>query len=158
MRKSRVFFCLFLVAIGSYAVFAASGWTFKAKLFPLSVSIPLIVLVATELVLQLFGKKETTGGPAADLDFTADVPPEVARQRVIGTFLWIAGFILLVYLVGFPVAVPVFIFSYLKLHSRVDWRLSCALTGVTWLFFYSVFQWLLHLRFEEGLIQTWLGL
>jgi hypothetical protein len=158
MTKGRVLFSLFLIVVGAYAAYAAQGWTFKAALFPLSVSIPLIILVTVQLLLEIFGKAETAEGPAVDIEFAADVPSDVARRRVVGAFLWIAGFILLVYLVGFPLAVPIFIFSYLSLQSGIGLPLSAALTALAWLFFYGLFQWTLHLPFEEGLIQTWLGL
>jgi hypothetical protein len=36
--------------------------------------------------------------------------------------------------------------------------LSVTLTAVAWLFFYGLFQRTLHLPFEDGLIQTWLGM
>ncbi len=63
------------------------------------------------------------------MEFTADVTPEVARQRAIGIFLWINGFILLVFLVGFPVAVPLFMISYLTMQSRIGWLQSSGSDG-----------------------------
>jgi hypothetical protein len=158
MRKGRILFCLFLIGVAAYAVWAAVGWTFKTGLFPLTVSIPLLILAAAQLLMEIFGKAETTEGPAVDLEFSADVPPELARQRVIGAFLWVAGFILLVYLLGFPLAVPIFMLSYLSTQSRVGFLLSLGLTVATWLFFYGLFQRLIHLSFEDGLIQTLLGI
>jgi hypothetical protein len=71
---------------------------------------------------------------------------------------WIAGFILLVFLVGFPVAVPLFMFSYLSLQDEVRWWQTIGLTAVAWGFFYFIFQRLIHLQFEDGLLQSWLGL
>lgn len=158
MRKGRILFCIFLIGVAAYAIRAASGWTFKAQLFPLTVGIPLLTLAAVQLLMELLGKAESAGGPAVDLEFSADVPPEVARRRVIGAFLWVAGFILLVYLLGFPLAVPIFMFSYLSTQSRVGFLLSLGLTVATWLFFYGLFQRLIHLSFEDGLIQTLLGI
>jgi hypothetical protein len=158
MRKGRVVFCIFLIAIAAYAMRSALNWTFKAALFPLTVSIPLMILAAIQLLLEIFSKGETTAGPAVDIEFAADVPPEVARRRAVGAFLWVGGFILLVYVVGFPVAVPIFIFSYLSMQGRVGWWLSATLTACAWGFFYGLFQYLLHLPFEDGLIQTLLGI
>jgi tripartite tricarboxylate transporter TctB family protein len=158
MRNGRILFCLFLIGVAAYAVWAAVGWTFKAKLFPLTVSIPLIILAVTQLLIEIFGKGESAEGPAVDLEFSADVPSEVARRRAIGAFLWVAGFILLVYLLGFPLAVPIFMFGYLSTQSRIGFLLSFGLTVTTWLFFYGLFQRLIHLSFEDGLIQTLLGI
>jgi hypothetical protein len=158
MRKGRIVFSLLLIALAGYAAFSARHWTFKAALFPLTVSIPLIVLATVQLILDLFGKTEVSGGAAVDLEFAAGASPEETRRRVNEIFLWITGFILLVYLVGFPITVPIFMFSYLSMQSKVGWRLSVILTFAAWLFFYGLFQRLLHLPFADGLIQTWLGL
>ena len=145
------------MAVAAYAAFSARRWSFKAALFPLATGIPLFVLAGTQLILELFGGNEATSGPAVELQLSTDVDPKVARKRVAAILAWIAGFILLVFLVGFPIAVPVFIFSYLSLQSRVGWRLSFTLTAIAWLCFYGLFQWLLHLPFEDGWIRTWLG-
>jgi hypothetical protein len=64
---------------------------------------------------------------------------------------------LLVYLVGFPLAVPFFLFFYLKLQSRENWLWSITLTAIAWLFFYGLFQRLVQLQFEAGALQSWLG-
>ena len=155
--KGNLLFSLFLIAIGGYAALSASHWSFKTGFFPLAVSIPLLVLVILNLVLEFVSGTEKASGPAVDAEFTTDVVPEVARRRVIETFSWIAGFIVLVFLLGFPVAVPLFLFAYLAIQSRVGWLLSVSLTEVTWGFFNFLFQRLLHLQFEAGMIQTWIG-
>jgi hypothetical protein len=156
-KKGNFFFSIFLILVAGYAALSASYWSFKTGFFPLAISIPLLVLVILNLVLEFVGGAEKASGPAVEAEFTTDVAPEVARRRVIETFSWIAGFILLVFLLGFPVAVPLFLFSYLAIQSRVGWLLSLILTATTWGFFYFLFQRLLNLQFEAGVIQTWLG-
>ena len=158
MRKGQALFCAFLIAVSAFAIFSAFGWTFKTKLFPLSVSIPLLILATVQLLLTIFGKGETSEGAAMDLDFSNDVPPEVARSRVINIFCWIAGFILLVYLLGFPLTVPLFIFVYLKFQSDVSWLHSIIFTAITWGCFHLLFQSLVHIQFEAGAVQNWLGM
>jgi hypothetical protein len=110
------------------------------------------------LALELFGPPEKASGPSVEAEFSQEVPAELARRRAIAIFSWIAAFIVFVYLLGFPLAVPLFIFLYLKLQSQVSWLQSIAFTAVTWGFFYAVFQRLVQLQFEDGMIQTWLGL
>jgi hypothetical protein len=39
----------------------------------------------------------------------------------------------------------------------VSWLHSLGLTAITWGFFHMVFQRLVHIQFEAGAIQTWLG-
>ncbi len=105
--KLRSLFSLLLMIVAAYAVISARHWSFKAALFPLATAIPLFVLAGTQLILELFGGQETTSGPAVELEFSSDVDSAVARKRVAGILAWIGGFILLVFLVGFPIAVPV---------------------------------------------------
>jgi hypothetical protein len=155
--RARSLFSLLLMTAAAYALFSARRWAFNAALFPLVTSIPLFVLAGTQLILELFSGDEANRGPAVELELSADVEPAIARRRITEILIWIAGFILLVFLVGFPIAVPLFIFSYLSLQSRVSWWLSFSLTAVAWLCFYGLFQWLLNLPFEEGFVQSLLG-
>jgi hypothetical protein len=156
--KGHLYFGTFIIFVSGYAVFAASRWSFKTGFFPLAVAIPLLVLTLLHFYLELFGAPETSKGPALDTEFSNEVAPEIARRRVITIFSWMAGFILLAYLVGFPLTVPLFVFFYLKIQSRVGWTQSILLTAITWVLFYGLFQRLVRIQFEAGVVQSWLGM
>lgn len=156
--RLHALFTLFLVAVGASAILWALHWPFKAALFPLAVGVPLVILGMAQLTLDLVAGTEVVRGPGVDLAFSTEVEPRVANRRAIAIFAWIAGFILLVLLVGFPVAVPLFVFSYLSRQGPAGWWRSLTLTAAAWGFFYGIFQRLLHLPFEGGWIQTWLGI
>lgn len=156
--SGHVLFSVFLILVAGYAVYSASFWSFKTGFFPLAIGIPLIILALAHVLLEIVGAPEKAGGPVVEAEFANEVPPEVARRRVIEVFSWIAGFILLVFLLGFPVAVPLFMLSYLRLQSGTGWWQSVALTAAAWGFFYGVFERLVRLQFEPGVIQTWMGL
>ena len=158
MRNGRIFFCIFLITVAAYAIYQGFGWSFKTALFPLSVSIPLIILAAVQLLQLICRGEEADNGAAVDVEFASDVPVEVARQRVLSIFAWIVAFIISVYLIGFPLTVPLFTFAYLKFQSAVGWLHTTVATAITWGCFYGLFQWLVHIQFEDGMIQTWLGL
>jgi|SRR4026209_2795780 tripartite tricarboxylate transporter TctB family protein len=156
--KGHLYFGTFLILVSGYAIFAASQWSFKTGFFPLAVAIPLLGLTLLHFYLELFGAPERNKGPAVEAEFSNEVPPEVARRRVITMFSWMAAFILAVYLVGFPLTVPLFVFFFLKFQSEVSWTKSIGLTGITWMLFYGLFQWLVRIQFEAGAIQSWLGM
>jgi Tripartite tricarboxylate transporter TctB family len=161
MRKfleGRVLFCFFLAAVGASVVGYAHDWPLKAALFPMMTGIPLLVLALIQLVLELRGRMEPSGHPVMDLQHSTDVPAELARRRTFATFAWMAGFILLVLFVGFSLAVPIFAFSYLKFQGSAGFRTSVPIAAAAWAFFYGLFERVLQLQFEAGLIQTWLGL
>jgi uncharacterized membrane protein len=156
--KGHLYFGTFLILVSGYAIFAASQWSFKTGFFPLAVAIPLLGLALLHFYLELFGAPERNKGPAVEAEFSNEVPPEVARRRVITMFSLMAAFILAVYLVGFPLTVPLFVFLFLKFQSEVSWTKSIALTGITWMLFYGLFQWLVRIQFEAGAIQSWVGM
>jgi len=114
--------------------------------------------VLIHLCLESFGAAEVIKGPAVEADFAAEVPDAIARRRVVTIFAWIAGFILFVYLIGFPGTVPLFLFLYLFFEARMSWIFSLTLMAITWGFFYLLFQRLIHIQFETGAIQSWLGI
>lgn len=156
--KGHIYFGTFLILLSGYVIFVASRWSFKTGFFPLAVAIPLLALTLIHFYLELFGAPEISRGPAVEAEFSNEVAPEIARRRIITIFSWMAGFILLVYLLGFPLTVPLFVFFYLKIQSRVGWTRSILLTAITWLLFYGLFQRLVRIPFEAGVVQSWLAM
>ena len=75
MRKANFVFCIFLIAIAAYAIFAATGWSFKTKLFPLGRRHSSANFAGDSAAIELFGGKEQTNESAAmDVDFSIEVP------------------------------------------------------------------------------------
>ena len=143
-------FCIMLVGAG--VVIQASQWPFKAALFPLIVGIPVFLLALVDFLSCAFEKsdKEQT---TIDFKFSGHEDKALERKRTVSIFLWILGFFFLVIFVGFPVAVPLFVFCYLKLEGREGWLVTLAATFITWATFYGLFVWFLNVPFMEGLIQ-----
>ncbi len=140
-------FSLSLAAVAAYAVVAALAWPLKAALFPLVMGIPLLALALVQLGLDL----RDAGEPAEAAPEGSRTRSETAR-RTLAVFAWMAAFIVLVLLLGFPIAVPLFVFCYLSMQSRAGWGLSIALAAGAWGFFHVVFERLLHFPFEAGLL------
>jgi hypothetical protein len=157
-RRGHLYFSVFLLLVSGFAIVSGSQWSFKTGFFPLAVAIPLFILTLVHGYMESFGPAESSKGPAVEADFSREVPPEVARRRALMIFCWIAGFILCVYLIGFPWTVPLFIFSYLRFQSHAGWFSSLVLAALTWGGFYLLFQRLVHIQFEAGAIPAGLGL
>lgn len=144
------------MALSAWAAISAYAWPLKAALFPLVISIPLFCLAAAEAAWLVLA----SGEPAQTKDFQppqADAPPAVARSRIARAIGWILGFFAAIVLLGFPLAVPAFVFVYLKLQARESWMYAAVFTAVVWGIFYGLFDRLLHLPFAAGWLVTWLG-
>jgi tripartite tricarboxylate transporter TctB family protein len=137
------------------AVVSAWGWPAKAALFPLVISIPLFLLAAAEVLWALLGSAPR--GNVSDFKLSDHLPQGVALRRTLIAAGWILGFFLAILLLGFLVAVPVFVLLYLRLQGRRGWIFSAVFTAVVWAFFYGLFDLLLHLPFPAGWIPSLLG-
>ena len=142
-RNASLALAVGILLVAGYAVFAARGWPWKAALFPLAIGIPLFCLAAVEAVWCGIDRK------------TSEEP---AQRGVVLPWVWMLAFFALVVLLGFPIAVAVFVFAYLKLQAKESWLLSAVYTLVLWAAFYGLFDTLLHLAFPAGWLLEWLGL
>jgi hypothetical protein len=141
-------------------VYQAQEWRLQARLYPWAIGIPMVILAFVQFILDLKGVKAKQAADATPVDFqfTTEIDPVTSRNRAITMFAWLFGFFLGIWLLGFPIAIGLMMFTYLKFQGRESWVLSISLTIVAWLFFYGLFVRLLHLPFPEGLLITWLGL
>lgn len=145
------------IMIGSgCAVFVASGWPWKAALFPIVIGIPVFCLAAAEVLWVILGS--ASASPAMDLRMSSDLPARIIARRTLQAAAWMIGFFAAIALTGFPVAVPLFVFLYLRLQGRESWWKSLAFSALVWGCFYGIFDRLLHLPFPAGWIQGWLGI
>src|SRR5688572_29733776 len=149
-----------VMTVSGYGVGAAWFWPWTAALFPLAIGIPLFFLAAIEVLWVLFGRIEPAAGRGETKDFqmSHDLPDREILRRTAVAAAWIVGFFAAIVLLGFPVAVPLFVFLYLKLQGKESWLLSVVFTAAVWLFFYGLFDQLLHLPFPSGWLQAWMGL
>ena len=142
MRPERASLALALgvMALSGWAALSALAWPLKAALFPLVISVPLFCLAAAELAWGLLGRR----GAAEES------PLAVAPRKTALAVGWILGFFAAIVLLGFPIAVALFVFVYLKFQGRESWLFSIVFTAVVWGIFYGLFEYLLHLPFGAG--------
>ena len=147
-RQTSLGLALAIMALSAYGIYSALDWPLKAKLFPLVIAIPLFCLAAAEALWVIFAKDAAAS--ASDFKLSEDQSPAVARRRTALAAGWIAGFFLLVLLLGFPIAVAAFVFVYLKLQGKEGWLFSAVFTAAVWFFFYGLFDLVLHMHFPDG--------
>ena len=153
--RASLALALGIMAVSGYAVVAAWLWPWKAALFPLVIGIPVFVLSALEAAWVLFGKTER--GEVQDFQLARDVPEREVVRRSAAAAGWILAFFAAIVLFGFAIAVPLFVFLWLKLQANESWLFSATFTAGVWGFFYGLFDRLLHLPFPAGWALSWLS-
>ena len=152
-NKASLALSVGIMIMAGYGVIAASAWPWKAALFPLAIGIPLFCLAAAEALWVIFGAKETKT-EAKDFQLTTG---KGSMRRTAIAFGWMLGFFAAIALLGFNIAVPLFVVLYLKIQGREGWPVTIILTLAVWGVFYGLFEMLLHLPFPEGWLLTWFG-
>lgn len=154
--KASLFLGFTIMILSGWAVFTAMAWPWKAALFPIVIGIPVFCLATAELLWGLFGTEPRE--QAMDFQLSKHLPEQVTFRRTLAAIGWMLGFFAAILLVSFPIAVPLFVFLYLKLEGREGWGLSLIFALAVWGSFYGLFGHLLHLPFPDGWIQAWAGL
>ncbi len=148
-----IFFCVF--------VYEAKEWRMQARLYPYTIGIPMLIFAIVQFIFDLKGvkAKQSSDGSPMDFQFAVqdNVTPEEVKRRTITMFAWMFGFFFAIWLVGYPIAIPLLVFTYLKFQSGESWKLSILLTAISWVFFYTLFVRLLTLPFPDGWLLTKLG-
>ena len=128
------------------------GYPPRVKLLPWVFMFPAAALAVMQILKDTVGRGK--GGKKAES--ALGLGEWVARlggtdRGYLAAMLWILGLLLLLYLLGFAVAVPVFIFFYLKLHGE-SWRLSVGLSIAFGGILYAAFIYALKVSLYEGVL------
>ena len=92
-----------------------------------------------------------------EFKLSEQAPGRIGAGRTLRAILWMVGFLAAIVLLGYPFAIPLLVFLYVKLQGREGWVLSGIFALAVWGVFYVVFDQLLHLPFPAGWILQWLG-
>jgi len=144
---------LAFVVVTAFAMVEALDWRYQARLFPLAIGVPTLAVMVWQLALDIFTRPGA--GPGAGY---SDIRPDdtmggqMLLRRAGEAFGWLLALLLAVYIVGFPIAIALFVFAYLFWRSHEKWWVaaltSAVLVGLLYLFFDGV----LHVVWPEGLI------
>ena len=158
-----VFTLAILVLVLSGAV-TARGWPDQARLFPLVVGFAASGMCAAQLFLDLFRVSEGGARRIMDLEAERSVPGHVVARRAADVFGWILGLLASIWVIGFLLSVPLFMWLYLALRGRAGWRLCLGYTAMALAVLLGVFHYTLHIPWPHGLVAgpqevllQWLG-
>ena len=143
-------FALVLTLVFAYATVTALALPEGAKLFPLAIAIPSLVLAVLLAVISLRSRGTTVPPKPPDPDDDPTLTPEDQTRRTAEIALWFLGIFAAVYLLGFLVAIPVSAIAYLRFAAREGWVPSAAVAALCWLVVVGVFDRLLHVPLPAG--------
>lgn len=101
---------------------------------------------------------EETLGPGSRAAEEEELPPELVRRRVFEMVCWILLFTAGIVVLGFKVGAGVLTLAFMRFAARESWKTSIYVSLATYIFFYLLFDYWLHIPFNGGLIADRLGL
>jgi len=134
------------------AVIYALRWPFRTNIIILLLGGAAVILLTVQLYKEVFSK-ESSKEKSSGMDVVVDESQKgkEATKRILVFWGWLVGLFLGIWLIGFPVAVPLFAFLYPQLNgSRWYWSLFIALLCL--FFTYGLFEMVIHAPWPEPFI------
>ena len=150
IRSSSYFFIAIIVVLLVSIGLSLRMEYFQSKLLPLMIGSIVLVLSSIGLGRDIRAKREpeatVTGG---EVGRSEEAKGELGAYLRVGA--WVAGFVLAIYLLGFIMALPLFILSYMKSHGA-GWFVAIVFAIITTAIVYGVFEFALRVELYRGLI------
>lgn len=146
----EIILTLFFGLVIAFALIVAWEWPVRASIIILLLGSVGLILALAQLVLDfktLGVKGVSVARPTFDL---APIEAE-GRWGSLEIWAWLIGLFAAIHVIGFPVALPLFVFLYCKTYGG-GWLLSFTLSASTFGFLYGVFEQVLHVPWPEPLV------
>jgi uncharacterized protein YqhQ len=140
------------------ALFVSRNWNATTGLFPHVVGYPLVVLLIAILVLDIRGKTQSKDGDGEACDGETEAEFSKMTGRVALYFVWLVGFVVLVWAIGIVYTVPVYVFTYLKFQAKYSWLKSGIYAASAVAFILLLFNYIFEVGWPDGAVQHMLGL
>jgi TctA family transporter len=141
-------------------------WPFAARIVPTIVGIGAILFCSLSLINDVFGLHERDGAGATGIggkthkihmdiaSKTAHLPGKIVLTRGFFFFGWMAGFMVVMALIGLIPAVPVFIIAYMRIEGREPLKIVIPMAAAVVALIYVVFDQLLAIPWPPTLAGT----
>jgi TctA family transporter len=147
----------FLAIIGVFSIAVvtmAQDLMFLSRIFPTTVGAVAIVCTAV-LFFQMLRKTEGPNPVLYDEELIGEPDPDKPRPE--SQLLWFIAIMAIAYVVGFFLAIDIFIAGFLKLRTRLSLPVI-AVMAASGLAALAAMSHLLHLDYPRGLLQYWIKL
>ena len=165
MKTEEAFFTFFLLLIVALMVVLTFGYRSGARLVPLLVGICTLALMLLLCLMllsprfaswyqdlegkSLMGLKEKGGKELNGMGKEVEETNKKKEGSVIGCLLFLTA---ATYLLGFLIAIPLFLFLFLKLWAREGWVLSLCMSGAVLGVVFFIFAYILHVPLHQGIV------
>jgi len=145
--KEQIFFTAFIGLVIIAALFVARDWPIRASIIILLLGGVGVILTGIQLAMD-FKAMRTEGSKVTRPTFEVQAIEHQGRWGSLEIWAWLWGLFFAIHLIGFPIALPLFVFLYVKLYGGA-WLTTIILTAVTWGFLYGIYDYLLSVPWPK---------
>jgi hypothetical protein len=156
IRTVGILFSVLITLAFGYGIYEAFSYAYLAKIFPLYISLVLCGLAIINLIQEI---RASRNGVSADQKGAADLASEwgdLSMSEVLRRFLVFVGVIIalyaLVWLIGYPLGITLFIIILYRYISRTKWHWAIV-AGLAGLGFLALVSKLLYMDWPEGIFK-----
>jgi hypothetical protein len=156
IRTVGILFSVLITLAFGYGIYEAFSYAYLAKIFPLYISLVLCGLAIINLIQEI---KASRNGVRADQKGTADLESEwgdLSMSDVLRRFsvfvVVIIALYALVWLIGYPLGITLFIIILYRYIARTKWHWAIV-AGLAGLGFLALVSKLLYMDWPEGILK-----
>jgi hypothetical protein len=152
--SGRNLFTLFILLVFVGALVTASEWPLRASIIVLVLGVCGAGLALAQLIVDLRKPRteKDTPRPTYETPSIETEDPMLGARATWETWAWLVGLVVMVPIVGLPVALTAFVLLYCRAHGG-GWPISLLLTALVAGFIYGVYVQIMHVYWPS----SWLG-
>lgn len=165
--NGRVLMSLVMFAIFAGMVGMAMTYPYDARLLPFVIGIPGCLLTLIQVGLEVADARRQPRSPLKKADYGKPGPeapgakeespdPSSTIKLELVLLAYMAGLGITILLLGFWLAIPVFVIVFLRFHERESWRLTLTLAAGAWAVLYVLFEYVLSIFVHKGFLVEYL--
>jgi hypothetical protein len=148
-------FAIFMLAVFSYAIFQARGWPEEAGLLVDCFCYPgaafCLVIIINDIREFATAKDGEFSGPIGR-QYANAIRASKEPLGILGVYGSFAGIIIVTYIAGQMIALPLYVFIYLKILHKESWTLTLIYTFLSWLLLWGMFGEIIHVVWHPPLL------
>jgi len=152
--NGRVLTAIVMLGIFLIMTLLALDFPTKARLMPLLIGIPAVLLGLVQLIIEYraVALELAEGGKQVDVEKEGKEGKKDEKQMI----MWITLFFITILSLGFIYAAPILVFSFLYFGSKESMKIALISSVSTWLLMFIIFVEWFKISLFEGLIPLWL--
>lgn len=153
MKNEEKIFMIVLLIIILLMVFLSFQYSSGSQILPLASGIFSALIMGFLVIMSFFPKiisfyqKFETKPVISEDELNVD-----EKKREVSVIAWFIGCTAMIYVLGFLIGIPLFLFLFLKLWARESWLLSLVLAAVVLGVVYFAFVYILRVPLHEGVL------